>query len=86
MYEHLLHLLSPAERSRLVATDSLSKTFSKVGALYYNPYTEPTWRTAVASYERMLQPAEDAVAEKLRSKLRDVSGKVRTLWQRVPSS
>ena len=77
MHEHLLRLLSPAERSRLVATDSLSKTFNRIGALYYNPYTESTWRTAVTTYQKTMEPAEDAVATKLRTKLRDASGKVR---------
>ena len=73
----MLRLLSPAERARLVSTDSLSKTFNKIGALYYNPYTEPAWRAAVTSYQKTMEPAEDAVAAKLRVKLGDASGKVR---------
>jgi len=76
VHEQLLRLLSTAEKARLVSTDSLPKTFNKIGALYYNPYTEPAWRTAVTSYQKTMEPAEDTVAAKLRAKLRDASGKV----------
>lgn len=72
-----MRLLSSSERYRLSAADSLTKTFNKVGALHFNPYTEPMWRSAVATYERAMNPAEDAVAEKLKRRLKDCSGKVR---------
>jgi len=70
-----MRLLSSSERDRLSAADTLTRTFNKVGALHYNPYTEPAWRSAVAAYERAIGPAEDAVAEKLRRRLQDSSGK-----------
>nr|CAB3240314.1 cytoplasmic dynein 2 heavy chain 1-like [Phallusia mammillata] len=79
VHEHLMRLLSSSERDRLSASDSLTKTFNKVGALHYNPYTEPMWRSAVAAYERAMNPAEDAVAEKLKRRLKDSSGKVHQL-------
>uniref|UniRef100_H2ZEZ5 Uncharacterized protein n=1 Tax=Ciona savignyi TaxID=51511 RepID=H2ZEZ5_CIOSA len=76
VHEHLLKLLSTTDRDRLCPSDILSKSFSKIAALHYNPYTEPTWRSAVACYERALQPAEEAVAGKLRRRLHDSSGNV----------
>nr|XP_026693271.1 cytoplasmic dynein 2 heavy chain 1-like [Ciona intestinalis] len=76
VHEHLLRLLSTTDRERLCPDDILAKTFSKVAALHYNSYTEPVWRSAVATYERAMQPAEDAVAGKLRRRLHDSSGKV----------
>nr|XP_026695415.1 cytoplasmic dynein 2 heavy chain 1-like [Ciona intestinalis] len=79
VHEHLLRLLSTTDRERLCPDDILAKTFSKVAALHYNSYTEPVWRSAVATYERAMQPAEDAVAGKLRRRLHDSSGKVHQL-------
>uniref|UniRef100_H2ZEZ6 Cytoplasmic dynein 2 heavy chain 1 n=1 Tax=Ciona savignyi TaxID=51511 RepID=H2ZEZ6_CIOSA len=82
VHEHLLKLLSTTDRDRLCPSDILSKSFSKIAALHYNPYTEPTWRSAVACYERALQPAEEAVAGKLRRRLHDSSGNFLHEFQR----
>ncbi|CAK8696967.1 unnamed protein product [Clavelina lepadiformis] len=79
VHEHLIRLLSTTERERLISSHSLAKTFAKVSALHYNPYTEVAWRNAVSSYQRAMQPAEDIVADKLRQKLRGSSGKVHQL-------
>ena len=39
--------------------------------MQYNPYTEPQWRGAVASFETSLVPAENRIAGKLKAQLRD---------------
>ena len=76
VHEQLLYHLSRVERERLSLEGLLPRCFDKVNALHYNPYTQQRWQQAVSGYERLMQPAEEAVAEKLRRRLNGSSQKV----------
>ncbi|RDD40688.1 Cytoplasmic dynein 2 heavy chain 1 [Trichoplax sp. H2] len=73
-HEQLTHLLSVYECDEL-KTDQVFQSFSSSNPLYYNPYTEPLWRAAVSQYEKGMIPAEQRIASKLRSQLRELQGK-----------
>lgn len=73
-HEQLTQLLSVYECDEL-KTDQVFQSFSSSNPLYYNPYTEPLWRAAVSQYEKGMIPAEQRIASKLRSQLRELQGK-----------
>ncbi|XP_039269307.2 cytoplasmic dynein 2 heavy chain 1-like [Styela clava] len=77
--EQLMQLLSPMERERLSVSDQLEDSFKDVSSLYYNAYTEPAYKAAIANYHRDMRPAEDAVANKLRLRLKNTTGQVHQL-------
>lgn len=79
VHEQLLHLLSTSERERLGVSDKLSESFKDVAPFYYNPYTQPAYAAAIATYQRAMRPAEDAVAGKLRNRLKNTTGQVHQL-------
>ena len=47
--------------------------FAHLNPVQYNPYTEPQWRSAVAQFEGALVPAENRIAGKLKSQLRNMN-------------
>ena len=47
--------------------------FRSLNPVQYNPYTEPQWRGAVASFETSLVPAENRIAGKLKAQLRNMN-------------
>lgn len=71
VYEYLLRLLPTAEQSELRSLDSFSP-FSSITPLQYNPYTQPLWDAAVSQHQRLMLPAEQKTATKLRQKFRQV--------------
>jgi dynein heavy chain 2 len=68
VHEHLRRLLSAADQQALKLPDAFTP-FSGIQPLLHNPYTEPLWKAAVAQYERGMAPAENKIAQILRSQL-----------------
>uniref|UniRef100_W5K866 Cytoplasmic dynein 2 heavy chain 1 n=1 Tax=Astyanax mexicanus TaxID=7994 RepID=W5K866_ASTMX len=68
--EKLQHLLS--ERQQQVSASRVFEPFSGLNPVLYNPYTEPLWRAAVSQFERLIAPAEEEAARKLKIYIRDV--------------
>lgn len=77
--EQLMQLLSPMERERLSISNELEDSFKDLSPLYYNAYTESAYQAAIANYHRDMRPAEDAVANKLRLRLKNTTGQVHQL-------
>ncbi|XP_022103094.1 cytoplasmic dynein 2 heavy chain 1-like isoform X1 [Acanthaster planci] len=71
VHEQLARLLSTGEQHELRTADAFTH-FRGLNALQYNPYTEPMWRAAVTQYHRAMAPAEQRIAGKLRSQLRNL--------------
>ncbi|XP_033632471.1 cytoplasmic dynein 2 heavy chain 1-like isoform X2 [Asterias rubens] len=71
VHEQLVRLLSTGEQHELRTADAFTP-FAGLNALQYNPYTEPIWRAAVTQYHRAMAPAEQRIAGKLRSQLRNL--------------
>ncbi|KAI4889837.1 hypothetical protein NFI96_027314, partial [Prochilodus magdalenae] len=67
--EKLLHL---SARQQQVSTSRVFEPFTGLNPVLYNPYTEPLWRAAVSQFERVIAPAEEEAARKLKTYIRDV--------------
>ncbi|XP_072546992.1 cytoplasmic dynein 2 heavy chain 1 isoform X2 [Salminus brasiliensis] len=68
--EKLQHLLSA--RQQQVSAVRVFEPFTGLNPVLYNPYTEPLWRAAVSQFERVIAPAEEEAARKLKTYIRDV--------------
>ncbi|TRY83670.1 hypothetical protein DNTS_027964 [Danionella cerebrum] len=55
--------------------------FTGLNPIHYNPYTEPLWRAAVSQFDRILAPAEQEAAGKLKSFIRDAQDSPQQLLQ-----
>eukprot|EP00939_MAST-03C_sp_MAST-3C-sp1_P003113 g3113.t1 len=67
-HEELLRLLPPSEQRSLRVRENF-KPFAGTRPLQCNPYTESSWKRAVKEHERLLEPVEQNIASKLRSKV-----------------
>ncbi|XP_073518216.1 cytoplasmic dynein 2 heavy chain 1 isoform X2 [Phyllobates terribilis] len=80
MHEKLAHFLpsgdDDSQRSR-----KLFEPFAGLNPVHYNPYTEPLWRAAVSQYERIIEPAEEKIASKLKSYLSEINDSPQQLLQ-----
>uniref|UniRef100_A0AAR2JK60 Cytoplasmic dynein 2 heavy chain 1 n=1 Tax=Pygocentrus nattereri TaxID=42514 RepID=A0AAR2JK60_PYGNA len=67
--EKLQHL---SARQQQVSASRAFEPFAGLNPVLYNPYTEPLWRAAVSQFERVISPAEEEAARKLKTYIRDV--------------
>lgn len=83
--DELSQLLSKEERMSF-RLDSLFEPLEETNALMYNPYTEPQWVRARQQYEKLLEPAERAVASYLRKNISRVQDKPQLFIQEFKRS
>uniref|UniRef100_A0AAY5F0X4 Cytoplasmic dynein 2 heavy chain 1 n=1 Tax=Electrophorus electricus TaxID=8005 RepID=A0AAY5F0X4_ELEEL len=77
--EKLQRLLSAGQQQPL--TPRVFDPFTGLNPVLYNPYTESLWRAAVSQFERVIAPAEQEVAGKLKTCIRDVQDSPQQLLQ-----
>ncbi|XP_062329494.1 dynein cytoplasmic 2 heavy chain 1 [Osmerus eperlanus] len=80
VHEKMLRLL-PAGTQQALTPARVFQSFSGLNPLHYNPYTEPLWRAAVSQFERAVAPAEQEVADRLKSYIADVQENPHQLLQ-----
>ncbi|XP_063840903.1 LOW QUALITY PROTEIN: cytoplasmic dynein 2 heavy chain 1-like [Scylla paramamosain] len=80
LHKQLTRLLSLSEQEDLKTSDAF-KPFAGLKPVQYNPYTEPLWQAAVRQFENFLKPAEQRIAGKLRSQLRNMNSSAYQLMQ-----
>ncbi|XP_053312461.1 cytoplasmic dynein 2 heavy chain 1 isoform X2 [Spea bombifrons] len=80
VHEKLAHFLpySEDQAQRLV---KFFEPFTGLNPVYYNPYTEPLWRAAVVQYERIIEPAEQKIANKLKTYFSEMQDNPQQLLQ-----
>ncbi|CAH2225380.1 cytoplasmic dynein 2 heavy chain 1 [Pelobates cultripes] len=59
----------------------LFEPFTGLNPVHYNPYTEPLWRAAVSQYERIIEPAEEKIASKLKTYFSEMQDSPQQLLQ-----
>lgn len=67
-HDELLRLLSTEEQKRL-NVDSTFDPFRKVNSFYTNEYQAQAWIKAKSEYERILEPMEKEICQKLRKEI-----------------
>ncbi|KAK3862338.1 hypothetical protein Pcinc_031789 [Petrolisthes cinctipes] len=80
LHKQLTRLLSLSEQEDLKTAEAF-KPFDGLKPVQYNPYTEPLWQAAVRQFENSLKPAEQRIAGKLRSQLRNMNSSAYQLMQ-----
>uniref|UniRef100_A0A8C1IPK5 Dynein cytoplasmic 2 heavy chain 1 n=1 Tax=Cyprinus carpio TaxID=7962 RepID=A0A8C1IPK5_CYPCA len=55
--------------------------FTGLNPIHYNPYTEPLWRAAVSQFDRLIAPAEQEAAGKLKTFIIDAQDSPQQLLQ-----
>lgn len=46
--------------------------FTGLNPVQYNPYTEPLWKAAMSQYEKIMAPAEQTIAGKLKNYISEI--------------
>lgn len=67
-HDELLRLLSPEEQKRL-NVDNTFTPFRKINSFYTNEYQAQAWSKAKAEYEKILEPMEKEICQKLRKEI-----------------
>ena len=80
LHKQLTQLLSHSEQDELKTSEAF-EAFAHVNAVQYNPYTEPTWKSAIKQYESALAPAEHRIAGKLKNQLRNMNANTMQFMQ-----
>ncbi|XP_018422828.1 PREDICTED: cytoplasmic dynein 2 heavy chain 1 [Nanorana parkeri] len=80
MHEKLAYFL-PSGEDRTQRYGKVFEPFSGLNPVHYNPYTEPLWRAAVSQYERIIEPAEEKIASKLKSYFSEIHDSPQQLLQ-----
>ena len=72
LHEQVLRMLPFAEREQLVQADLWSVLASN--PIYYNPYTHTQWKQSLAQFDRLITPAVQMIAGKLKAHLKSLQG------------
>ncbi|XP_073719558.1 cytoplasmic dynein 2 heavy chain 1 [Misgurnus anguillicaudatus] len=64
-----------------VSATRVYQPFTGLNPIHYNPYTEPLWRAAVSQFDRLITPAEQEAAGKLKTLIRDAQDSPQQLLQ-----
>jgi dynein heavy chain 2 len=67
-HDELLRLLTSEERDEM-KVEGFFAPFRKINSFYTNEMLADTWKNARRQYERMLEPAEKAICQKLRKEV-----------------
>ncbi|XP_051482944.1 cytoplasmic dynein 2 heavy chain 1 isoform X1 [Apus apus] len=76
-----LTLFLPAGEHNALNLDQVFEPFAGLNPVHYNPYTEPLWKAAVSQYERIIAPAEQKIASKLKKFLSEIQDSPQQLLQ-----
>ncbi|XP_075448514.1 cytoplasmic dynein 2 heavy chain 1 isoform X2 [Ascaphus truei] len=79
-HEKLVYFLSSGEDQALRHM-KVFEPFTGLNPVHYNPYTEPLWRAAVSQYERIIEPAEQKIASKLKTYFSEIHDSPQQLLQ-----
>ena len=73
VYEQLCRLLTSQEQQDLRISEAFH-VFKSINPVQYNPYTEPQWKAKCDQYDKVLLPAEQRIAGKLRNQFIALQG------------
>ncbi|MXQ96699.1 hypothetical protein E5288_WYG013272 [Bos mutus] len=80
IHEKLLYF-SPASDEKIICLARVFEPFSGLNPVQYNPYTEPLWKAAVSQYEKIIAPAEQKIAGKLKNYISEIQDSPQQLLQ-----
>ncbi|KAM8977653.1 cytoplasmic dynein 2 heavy chain 1 [Pelodytes ibericus] len=80
VHEKLAYFL-PKSEDQALRNVKLFEPFIGLNPVHYNPYTEPLWRAAVLQYERIIEPAEQQIASKLKTYFSEMQDSPQQLLQ-----
>uniref|UniRef100_A0A670Y532 Dynein cytoplasmic 2 heavy chain 1 n=1 Tax=Pseudonaja textilis TaxID=8673 RepID=A0A670Y532_PSETE len=80
LHEKLTYFLPTGEQQALHLAQ-VFEPFAGLNPVHYNPYTEPLWKAAVRQYERIIAPAEQKIAIKLKSFISEIQDSPQQLLQ-----
>uniref|UniRef100_A0A8B9E7P0 Cytoplasmic dynein 2 heavy chain 1 n=1 Tax=Anser cygnoides TaxID=8845 RepID=A0A8B9E7P0_ANSCY len=80
LHEKLTFFLPSGEQNALHVAQ-VFEPFAGLNPLHYNPYTEPLWKAAVSQFERIIAPAEQKVASKLKKFISEIQDSPQQLLQ-----
>uniref|UniRef100_A0A8C9IFY6 Dynein cytoplasmic 2 heavy chain 1 n=1 Tax=Piliocolobus tephrosceles TaxID=591936 RepID=A0A8C9IFY6_9PRIM len=80
IHEKLLYFL-PASEEKILCLTRVFEPFTGLNPVQYNPYTEPLWKAAVSQYEKIIAPAEQKIAGKLKSCISEIQDSPQQLLQ-----
>ena len=74
IHEQFGKLLSAGER-HFVDAKTAFQPFSGMQAVNYNPFNQPLWDAAVNQFNKIIEPVEERIANKLREKFQNTNVK-----------
>ncbi|XP_072706738.1 cytoplasmic dynein 2 heavy chain 1 isoform X3 [Ciconia boyciana] len=80
LHEKLTFFLPAGEQNALHLAQ-VFEPFAGLNPVHYNPYTEPLWKAAVSQYERIIAPAEQKIASKLKKFISEIQDSPQQLLQ-----
>ncbi|XP_058542508.1 cytoplasmic dynein 2 heavy chain 1 isoform X7 [Neofelis nebulosa] len=80
IHEKLLYFL-PASEEKTICLTRVFEPFTGLNPVHYNPYTEPLWKAAVSQYEKIIAPAEQKIAGKLKIYISEIQDSPQQLLQ-----
>ncbi|KAF3823514.1 hypothetical protein GH733_006982 [Mirounga leonina] len=80
IHEKLLYFL-PASEEKIICLTRVFEPFTGLNPVQYNPYTEPLWKAAVSQYEKIIAPAEQKIAGKLKNYISEIQDSPQQLLQ-----
>ncbi|KAG8136946.1 hypothetical protein E2320_005491 [Naja naja] len=81
LHEKLTYFLPTGEQQALHLAQ-VFEPFAGLNPVHYNPYTEPLWKAAVRQYERIIAPAEQKIAIKLKSFISEIQDSPQQAFQK----
>ncbi|KFP28061.1 Cytoplasmic dynein 2 heavy chain 1, partial [Colius striatus] len=76
-----LRFFLPAGEQHTLHLAQVFEPFAGLNPVHYNPYTEPLWKAAVSQYERIIAPAEQKVASKLKKFISEIQDSPQQILQ-----
>uniref|UniRef100_A0A663LRA3 Dynein cytoplasmic 2 heavy chain 1 n=1 Tax=Athene cunicularia TaxID=194338 RepID=A0A663LRA3_ATHCN len=80
LHEKLMFFLPAGEQNSLHLAQ-VFEPFAGLNPVHCNPYTEPLWKAAVSQYERIIAPAEQKIASKLKKFISEIQDSPQQLLQ-----
>ncbi|XP_040514464.1 cytoplasmic dynein 2 heavy chain 1 isoform X1 [Gallus gallus] len=80
LHEKLTYFLPSGEQNDLHLAQ-VFEPFAGLNPVHCNPYTEPLWKAAVSQFERIIAPAEQKVAIKLKKFISEIQDSPQQLLQ-----
>ncbi|OXB72002.1 UNVERIFIED_CONTAM: hypothetical protein H355_002516 [Colinus virginianus] len=80
LHEKLAYFLPSGERNDLHLAQ-VFEPFAGLNPVHCNPYTEPLWKAAVSQFERIIAPAEQRIAIRLKKFISEIQDSPQQLLQ-----